>query len=143
MESLLASLQGRIAAYTERSDASAILDEQALTDAGELWLAVQLTAGGMRLDVAWTIRWLHWCRHLVLPGGQNQPDYLAARAVFDIVLQVDPMLVPEPLRRAAHPGNNPNDSVEAWQDAVNGAAVDDPDRPALLSNLAHALGQRF
>jgi hypothetical protein len=143
MESLLASLQGRIAAYTERSDASAILDEQALTDAGKLWQADQLTGGGTRIDVAWTIGWLHWCRHLALPDGQNQPDYLAARAVFDIVLQVDPMLVPEPLRRAAHPGSNPDDSVQAWQDAVNGAAADDPGRPALLSNLAHALGHRF
>jgi hypothetical protein len=65
VQELLAVLQARTVAYTERADPSGVLADQALDEASQLWQAAEEAAasdGGLPLDVALTVAWLHWCR---------------------------------------------------------------------------------
>jgi tetratricopeptide (TPR) repeat protein len=172
VEVLLASLRGRTVEYTERGDASAVLADQALVEAGQLRQAAQVASldGEMSLQIVSTVAWLHWCRYLALPRGLGRDELRAAARLFGEIMRVDPALVPDQLRVVLAVAATPTEGPDAWaaqatvtlqramrtndaaaldqavgfaQQAVRAASANHPNRPMMLSLLATALQIRF
>jgi CHAT domain len=167
----MGALQARIAVFIDRNDPSEILDEAALAEAAQLWEAAQSEAGGgTPLDVFSVVAWLHWCRYVALPAGDDQDDYHRAIGLFAALFKVDPARVPEPLHTLLAADPSPADGPDQWaRQAVallkRAMAVDDPtaldqaidllrrtvaatrpdhpNRAGRLSNLGGALQIRF
>ena len=163
---MIDTLTRRINAF-ERGNPGVVLDPQALVEAGELLRRGTRDGGAISLEVASAVAWLHWCRHLALPGSQDQHDLRAALRLFTAIAAVDARAVPEPLRQyvtadgnsarlqaQAAPGlvrqtlhtGDPvalSQAIELLDKAVATTPAGHPDRPMYLSNLGAALQTRF
>lgn len=98
LQELLDALRVRIEACLEYEDASGVLEDSALNQASELWLAWTLEPGP-RVDVINVLARLHWCRYLALPEGQDREDGGTALELFRMVSETEPGLVPPEVAR--------------------------------------------
>lgn len=96
-------MKRRLSAFAA-GDQQAVLGDTALTEARHL---VQALTGGALVCAAtaealYCIASLHWLRHQVLPAGEREIEYVAARSLFSRIAAVAPELVPPPLRPVLH-----------------------------------------
>lgn len=118
----LAGMQRRLAAFSA-GDRQAVLGDAALTEARHV---VQALTGGQLVGAAsaealYCVASLHWLRHQVLPAGEREVEYLAARSLFSRIAAVAPELVPTPLRAVLHlskPADQPDVLVQQITDAL-------------------------
>ncbi|MEZ0116013.1 tetratricopeptide (TPR) repeat protein [Catenulispora sp. EB89] len=99
----LASLNRRLEAYTRHGDVSAILADEALSEAKALMGSAGADApdgGSVPLTVVSAVAWLHWNRALELSGKRGAGDRRIAADLFTAIAGVDPTQVPEQLRLA-------------------------------------------
>jgi hypothetical protein len=97
---LLAKVRDRIDRYSDRADSRAVLEEQALIEAGQLLdLAIQpiVETGDLDLDTELliAIAWLHMCRdHAVPRRRRDKYDTNLTVGLFAVVANVYPQYLP-------------------------------------------------
>jgi tetratricopeptide (TPR) repeat protein len=125
LDRLLAALQARIAAFTDRRDPSEILDEAALAEAARLWQTAQ-----SEVDPALVPEPLHSLL-AADQGPADGPDQWARQAVA-LLKQVtadDPTAL--------------DHAIDLLRRTVAATPLDHPNRAGRLSNLSGALQIRF
>jgi hypothetical protein len=139
MEDLIASLADRIRAF-EKGDPTAVLDDQALAEAADLWQQAAAD-DGIPVDVAQVVAWLHWYRSMVLPEDQDQEELQTALKVFAAIVEVAPDLVPEQVKTylAGGTGNRTSPDAQAQQATKILQRVLAFDDPEALNHAIHLL----
>jgi tetratricopeptide (TPR) repeat protein len=144
-ERLLAALRERIAAYAEGGDASAILDEGATVEAEQLWARAQPSLDAApAVEVVSILAYLYWYRFLARPEDEGDDDLDIAFEFFSYLYELDPELVPEPLRSPLAADDAPDRmarrAVVALQRAGSGTDPAGIDRAIELFTQAIAAG---
>ncbi|MEV6373559.1 CHAT domain-containing protein [Micromonospora musae] len=124
---LLTALGDRVRLFVENNDDAVVTSNEALSDAQAVLQAVR--AGHFDQQgiarALYLVAALHWARYRVLPPGQQEFDYLAAKQFFGYIAPLSPERVPRPL----------------WPVLGLRPAGDGPDDPAAVENRIAALAQ--
>lgn len=96
-DSLLCSLRARLRRLAEDHDVTAVLSEEALTEARALMTVAPEPPAN--LEVLTTVGCLHWFRCQAMGPGSGQRDLRAAVLFLAPVYHADPGAVPGPVRR--------------------------------------------
>ncbi|GAA4468531.1 CHAT domain-containing protein [Phytohabitans houttuyneae] len=142
VDELLAAVRARIFAYVQQHDPAAVVAEEAVTQADDLWLAAQRSSEGrVREEVLFAVAWLHWCRFLALPAGANATALRTAEHLFVELAQVNPRRVPDHHQRAAMIVRRLRtlDDPPALDHAIDLLHQEHPDRVGRLCLLGVAL----
>jgi tetratricopeptide (TPR) repeat protein len=118
-ERLIAALNHRVKVFAETDDPALVLEQAALEEAAELRrLSTQRVSGqeALPLEEAYVLAYLHWCRYVALPAGQDREDYEASRVLFAALAKVRPALVPEQMRRDLAAEERRAKRIEAYCD---------------------------
>src|ERR1051326_4801688 len=109
-EALVDAVHGGCVKYAEGgwADASLVLCDEAVEQAGELWAAALADPpeGVVPFKVINALAWLHWRRYSGLPEGRDRDELQVSTALFAHLYRIDPELVPEELRDVLATGDD-------------------------------------
>ncbi|WP_133907397.1 CHAT domain-containing protein [Actinophytocola oryzae] len=118
--------------------------ERALVHARNLWDVASSDPGGVPLEIAKVIAWVHWCRYRALGTTEGDEDLQAAMSLVAAIVELERDVVPQELLDffdEYDAATDPQAQAQAAIELLSGSNGDSSILPRAIRMLASAVGK--